>query len=106
MIGIELGADYQPRIEVQRDVYGLITSGLCLGRTLPQNQALILVLHKGELKENPAVGCGLSDMLLDHDPLSWRHRIREQMELDGQEVRSIKISQTGITIDAQYNTTL
>lgn len=93
MIGLLLGQDYQPIIE---------QGGLALGETTPQNQALILQLHPGELKENPAVGCGISDMLLDHDPLRWRQLIREQLELDGQIVQEIKITTMGIIIDARY----
>ena len=102
MIGITLTADYEPRIHLVRDEEGRIIEGLALGETLPQNQALILTLHQGELKEAPAVGCGISDMLLDHRPLFWRARIREQLEMDGQTVHSIKITTTGIHIDARY----
>ena len=102
MIGITLTADYEPYIRLVRDEEGRIIEGLALGETLPQNQALILTLHQGELKEAPAVGCGISDMLLDHRPLFWRARIREQLEMDGQTVTSIKITTTGIHIDARY----
>ena len=102
MIGIQLTADYEPHIRLVRDEEGHIIEGLALGETLPQNQALILTLHQGELKEAPAVGCGISDMLLDHRPLFWRARIREQLEMDGQTVNSIKITTTGIHIDARY----
>ena len=75
---------------------------MVLGDVLQQNQALILTLHRGELKESPAVGVGISDMLLDHDPLLWRSRIREQLEMDGQTVNDIKITTNGVTIDASY----
>ena len=102
MIGIQLTADYEPHIRLVRDEEGRIIEGLALGETLPQTQALILTLHQGELKEAPAVGCGISDMLLDHRPLFWRARIREQLEMDGQTVNSIKITTTGIHIDARY----
>ncbi len=102
MIGIQLTAGYEPHIQLQRDASGRILSGLVLGETLPQNQALILLLHQGELKESPVVGCGISDMLLDHQPLLWRTRIREQLEMDGQTVDKVIITTTGIHIDAHY----
>ena len=102
MIGITLTADYEPRIRLVRDEDGRIIGGITLGETLPQNQALILTLHQGELKEAPAVGCGVSDMLLDNQPLYWRARIREQLEMDGPTVNSIKITTSGIHIDAHY----
>lgn len=75
---------------------------LAVGDILRQNQAVILMLHKGDMKENPAVGVGISDMLLDNDPLMWRNMIREQLEMDGQRVKSVKITQKGIVIESEY----
>ena len=102
MNGIQLQQDFCPAVELRRGADGRIVQGLSVGDILRQNQALILALHQGELKERPAVGCGISDMLLDHDPLYWRTVVREQLEMDGQQVRSVKITTTGITIDATY----
>lgn len=101
MKGIQL-TDFVPEVRVRRGPDGKITGGLAIGDTLRQNQALLLVLHPGELKEKPAVGCGISDMLLDNDPIYWRTLIREQLEMDGQKVGSVKITKTGIVIDATY----
>ena len=101
MRGIQL-TNYEPDIQVKRGKDGKIANGFVVGDTLRQNQALILLLHKGELKEWPAVGCGISDMLLDNDPIYWRTIIREQLEMDGQKVKSVKITTTGIHIDAAY----
>lgn len=75
---------------------------LQIGDILRQNQALILLLHKGELKERPAVGIGISDMLLDNDPIYWRTSIKKQLEMDGQKVDSVKIMLDGIQINATY----
>lgn len=93
MTGILLDENYELIINQE---------GLALGETTPQNQALIIQCHKGEFKENPAIGVGIEDMLLDHDPLRWRQRIREALEIDGQEVESVKISTSEITINAKY----
>lgn len=101
MTGIQI-TDQGLHIQVRRDSRGLIASGLVLGDILHQNQALILTLHPGELKERPAVGTGIGDMLLDHDPAYWRTRIREQLEMDGQQVRGVRITPTSIEIDASY----
>lgn len=101
MNGIQL-TDFAPAIRVWRDEQGKITSGLQVGDTLRQNQALILALNKGELKERPSVGCGIADMLMDHDPLYWRTLIREQLEMDRQKVNNIRITPKGIEIDATY----
>lgn len=102
MIGIQL-KDNDLDIKVQKDTTGRIVSGLVLAESLPQNQALILQLHKGELKDDISVGVGISDMLLDGDIQGWRSEIREQMEMDGQTVNSVQITPGGtIIIDSEY----
>ena len=101
MKGITL-IDYEAVIQPHRGPDGKIISGLVIGDTLHQNQALILHLHKGEVKERPMTGCGVSDMLLDNDPIYWRTLIREQLEMDRQTVTNIKITTKSIEIDAQY----
>lgn len=102
MIGIQLTEDYDLDVKVERDAQGRIASGMVLAETTAQNQALILQCHKGEIKESPAVGVGIEDMLLDHDPLRWRTRIREQLEIDGQKVDEVKVTNQGISIKASY----
>lgn len=89
-------------VQLKFDDEGKILSGLNLGDTLRQNQALILVLHQGELKERPEIGVGIEDMLLDNDTLYWRSRIREQLELDNQNVDKVRITTGGIEINASY----
>ena len=101
MIALELD-NFIPRINVKKDKDNLIVSGLTLGNTLRQNQALILILHQGELKERPEIGVGIEDMLLDNDALYWRSRIREQLELDNQNVDKVRITTWGIEIEASY----
>lgn len=101
MTGIQL-KDYEPQINIKRDSLGQITQGLTLGETLQQNQAVILAMHQGELKERPMMGVGISDMLLDNDPIYWRTMIKEQLEMDGQKVGSVKLTKTGIQIEATY----
>lgn len=94
--------EYDIDVKVQRDATGKIVSGMIVGDILAQNQAIILQLHKGELKEDPAVGVGISDMLLDNDLQSWRREIREQMELDGQTVEKIVLTEKELILKAQY----
>ena len=101
MNGIQI-KDYDVTVAVRKDAAGKIVEGLVVGDILRQNQALILVLHKGELKSDPSVGVGLSDMLLDHDLLTWKREIREQMELDGQTVGNVSIDNDKIVIDSEY----
>ena len=93
MTGIQIGDDYDMVVK---------DGSLLVGDTTAQNQAVIIASHKGEFKEQPSVGVGISDMLLDHDSLAWRQEIREQLEIDGQTVNKITVTKTGITVDANY----
>lgn len=101
MAGLQL-IDMDLDIKVVKDSSGKIESGVVLADTLSQNQALILQLYKGELKDDVSVGVGIADMLLDDDVLGWRSEIREQMEMDGQTVNSVEITSGGIVIDSKY----
>lgn len=94
--------NYDIAVNITKDATGKITSGWVLGDVLYQNQAIILSIHQGELKEDPSRGVGIADMLLDDDPLQWRLRIREQLEMDGQKVESITINNHSIDIQATY----
>ena len=101
MIGIQL-TDYDVNIDVKRDGDGHIASGLVLGDILAQNQALILSMHKGDLKSDVSVGVGIDRMLLDNDRLGWEREIQEQLELDGQMVEAVEVTTKEIKIKAQY----
>lgn len=68
---------------------------IAIGETLPQNEFLLLVMNKGELKEDPMVGVGISDMLNDNDILGWKRKIRDGLKADGMKVEQISISSDG-----------
>ena len=101
MTGIQL-IDYDVTVDVKRDAAGLIVSGLIVGDILHQNEALILVMHKGDLKSDVSVGVGIDRMLLDNERLTWTREIREQLEMDGQKVDDVKITDRQIIIKAAY----
>ena len=101
MNGIQM-TDFDLDFNVAYDASGRILSGLVVGDILNQNQALILVLHKGDLKDDVSVGVGIDRMLLDHDPLTWSREIREQLEMDGQKVESVIVDNKSIRIKAKY----
>lgn len=94
--------DYDLDIKVVTDASGRIQSGLVVGDILHQNQALILIFHKGDLKDDVSVGVGIDRMLLDNDRLSWSREIREQLEMDGQKVKYVQVTDKTIKIDARY----
>lgn len=101
MNGIQM-TDYDLDINVVSDASGRIQSGLVVGDILHQNQALILVFHKGDLKDDVSVGVGIDRMTLDNDRLTWSREIREQLEMDGQQVEEVKIENHTIKIKASY----
>ena len=94
--------EYDLEVKVVKDSSGRIVSGLTVGDILHQNQALILLFHKGDLKDDVSVGVGIDRMMLDNDRLSWSREIREQLNMDGQKVKDVTISETTIKIDASY----
>lgn len=91
------------KIGLKRDIDGKITQGLVVGDTLNQNQALILINQPGENKFNPQIGVGIADVLLSHDYLGYRHKIRNQYNLDGLKVRRLDLyNNKPLVIDAHY----
>lgn len=94
--------DYDLDVKIELDASGRIASGLVVGNILHQNQALILVFHKGDLKDDVSVGVGIDRMTLDNDRLTWSREIREQLEMDGQKVEDVTVTDKTIKIRANY----
>ena len=102
--GILIGDDYDLQIQVVKDATGKIVSGLKIGNTIYQNQALILTFQPGEVKLSPYVGVGISNIINGKDYLGWRKKIRQQLEYDGQEVTKVSFSANdNLNIDAAYS---
>lgn len=80
----------------------LRTGQMTLMEVTHQNQAMLLTARPGEFKEHPALGVGVPDMLLDYDERAWRRRIVEQIEADGQRIKKINITPSGIELEAEY----
>ena len=94
---------YDLQVKPVRDTTGKIVSGLQVGNTLYQNQAIILICHQGEITEMPQLGVGIEDMLLDNDYLMWKRRIRLNMEMDLQKVNDVIFSKKEkLQIEASY----
>lgn len=73
-----------------------------IGETTAQNQAFILMAHKGDFKEYPLLGVGLQDITNDHDFPAWKRLITEQLEADGQQIDKLEITNEGMTLEAKY----
>ena len=89
-------------IRVVRDSDGKIVQGLRVGDITKQNTAIILYMQPGELKEQPTVGVGINNMLLDKDFLLYKHKIRQQLDAKGMQVNHLEISNQNIEINASY----
>lgn len=92
-------------VSAQRDETGLITRGLMVGTTTFQNQVSILQASKGEFKEHPTLGVGISDLLGDNEVTGWRREIALQLEADGMKVKTVELDlkNNKLTIDAEYD---
>lgn len=100
---LSLGEILDLKVELKKDLEGIIVQGIIVGNTLQQNQALILITHPGENKFNPDLGVGISDMLLDNDYLGFRHRIREHYAKDGLKVKQLDLYENKpLKINANY----
>lgn len=91
------------RIEVVRDAENKIVSGMRIGDTVPQNQALILILVPGESKEYPTLGVDIQQLILDDDLLGLRHSIRRNFAMDGLNITALELYDTSrIKIESKY----
>lgn len=68
--------------------------------SLQQQQKLLLVLNKGELKEFPLIGCGVINSINDENPENIIKEIKRQFKADGLTINSITVDNE-IKIDAQ-----
>lgn len=100
-IGILINDEYDLQMNSQRDANGQLY-GFETGNTIPQNSAIILIHAPGQIKEMPLLGVGVHDMLMDHDVLGWRRKIRLALEMDGQDVNSIAFNEYKIEINGEY----
>lgn len=99
---IDSGGDLSVRPQKEKD--GL--KGIQIGNTAWQNQYILLRAHKGELKEYPVLGVGISDITNDNDAAEWNRTIREQLEKDGFSVKKVSFEKDtmNLKIEAEYET--
>ena len=105
MIGIALTTEdkhYDLAFDLKHDKDGKITQGISLAETTAQNQTLILVANKGDFKEHPLLGVGISGIVNDNDYGFWERQITEQLEADGQQIDKLEITSKGLTLEAEY----
>lgn len=89
-------------VKVVKDGSGKIIRGLQLRDITKQNMFIILKIEPGELKLTPTVGVGIDGMILGTDFLLYKHRIRQQLDVEGMQVNHLEIKNQNIEINAGY----
>lgn len=69
---------------------------------LKQSQMMLLKTNKGEWKQNPTMGVGVSSYIEQHTPAHLAREIREQFSKDGMQVDNVNISGTTLNVDAKW----
>lgn len=93
-------------IQVRTDALtGQIIGGVVIGDVVNQNQAQLLTIHPGEIKPDPLIGVGISDMVLDNgNMLHWRTKVRQAFEADGMKIKTLQFDTVEeLYIDAKYS---
>ena len=73
------------------------------GNSDQQHQALLLLLDKGSLKENPDAGVGAFKYLESEQKGAFLRELRIQFSNDGMQVRKVAFDNNKLSIDAPYN---
>ena len=103
MKGILIGENHELQINPKRDANGLITQGLVIGDVTCQNQELIVLCEKGEIKSEPTKGVGIKTFLDDETPENLVRNIRTELSLEGMQVNKIGFDEKqNLVIDAEY----
>ncbi|GIJ93373.1 hypothetical protein CAPN002_05910 [Capnocytophaga stomatis] len=68
-----------------------------------QQQKLIVATHKGEWKEHPEVGVGITQMIADDRYTEMLIETKKQLEYDGMQIDNVSLKENGkLFIDGFY----
>lgn len=68
-----------------------------------QQQKLIVATHKGEWKEHPEVGVGITQMIADDLYTEMLIEIKKQLEYDGMQIDNVSLKENGkLFIEGTY----
>lgn len=73
-----------------------------IGDSTIQNQTLLLHFQKGEQKQFPITGVGISNFLLDENKEDLYREVRREFVRDGMTLNSIDIDREVIIVNAHY----
>ncbi|WP_299713634.1 oxidase [uncultured Tenacibaculum sp.] len=81
----------------------IVNGDFVIANATLQHQEHIILAQKGEYKEFPEIGVGISNMLNDENPRDVITQIRRNFEYDGMEVNQLDFNAKGdIIVDAPY----
>jgi len=102
-IGILINKEFDLAVELKKDANGLIVSGLVIGDSVYQQQTLLLIINKGEIKDRPLVGVGLNSYLLDDASTDEIiQEVTSQLTNDGMRVFEVDYTSGKLNIVAEY----
>lgn len=93
MQGIRLIQDNSGAVDIE-----LANGTMATGETQYQEEYLVLATQRGEWKENPLVGVGVSDMAGDEDLRYWKREIMENLARVGINVKGVSLKSGQIEI--------
>ncbi|WP_088466946.1 hypothetical protein [Flavobacterium covae] len=76
---------------------------LVLGESTHQHQKILIMVDKGEFKENITRGVGALRYAEMHNPESLMREIRQEFIADGMRVNSLSWNDGNLEIDANYD---
>jgi hypothetical protein len=84
--------------------FGLVINNrsMVVGDVTYQNQMILLTANKGEIKEDPLAGVGVSNYLESSDSAGLAREIRSQFTRDGQKVSNISVVIPTVNVEASY----
>jgi len=76
---------------------------LAVGQSTTQHKRCLIVANKGDYRQFPWVGVGISRYLLDDQFGDVQQEIQKQFELDGMVIKELRINERGEIIEnAEY----
>lgn len=102
MVDFLLNSDFSFITDIVKDENGVVTNDLVVGDITYQNQSIILLASKGEVKEDPTKGVGVHNYLEGNNGESLAREIRSEFVKDGMTVEKVSINIPTVQTVAYY----
>lgn len=81
----------------------IVNGDIDFGFSDNQHQEHILIANKGEFKQFPELGVGITAMIADDDYTEMLIEIKKNLEYDGMKIKNVKFNANGnLDIDGNY----